>query len=464
MKETNEHSIHKQLLAWLLLPLCGLCLVTTTVAYFLAVGFANDWCDRELLNSADSVAARLKSDGKKILVDLPPAALAILRHTGRDKLYYQVIKTDGTRISGDAIFHGPFRHLDRRDPVFRDFKLDSRDVRVVRIPVEVANYPEKIVLVQVAETLETRHLIIGQILLSIIIPQVMLILLGIIAVSIGVSRGLAPLKVLQRALAQRAQSDLTPVPETNAPSEVLPLVEAINELLARVRMDIEFQQRFVANAAHQLRTPLAGLKTYIYAAKRLPSDRRMNAVLDKIESGTDRMSRLVNQLLSLAKAEPVNQSRKQDRIDLNLVVSEVTATLVGEAQAKGQDLTFEGTPAPAIVAGNAGNLTELATNLVENAILYTPEGGNIAVRIENGGNVVLSVHDNGPGIPSEEQERVFERFYRVLGTETQGSGLGLAIVKEIAIAHEAKLTLESATGKGTTVAVSFAKYSDEAES
>lgn len=455
MKKNNDFSIRHQLLAWLLLPLCALSIITTTVAYFLSVNFVNEWCDRELLNSADSVAARLRSDGKKILVDLPPAALAILRHTGRDKLYYQVIRTDGSRISGDAMFPGPYRQLDRRDPVFRYLKLHSRDVRVVRIPVEVANYPEKIVLVQVAETLENRQMITGQILLSVVVPQVMLILLGIIAVSTGVSRGLSPLMTLADALAQRTQYDLTHVSEKNAPKEVRPLVNAINHLLTRVRMDIEFQQRFVANAAHQLRTPLAGLKTYIYAAKRLPSDRRMNAVLDKIESGTDRMSRLVNQLLSLAKAEPANQTGRQDKIDLNLVVSEVTATLIGEAQAKGQDLTFEGTPAPALISGNPGNISELATNLVENAIIYSPEGGNISVRIERNGNVMLSVHDDGPGIPPEEQDRVFERFYRVLGTETQGSGLGLAIVKEIAVAHDAKLHLDSSTEKGTTIVVEF---------
>lgn len=463
MRKWNDNSIRLQLLYWLLLPLCFLCLITTTIAYFLAVSFANNAYDQALLNSADSVMARLRYDGNKVWVDLPPAAQEILRHHDRDKFYYQVITKDGKRISGDIVLHGPFPQLESQEPVFRYATVNSQNVRIARIRVDVPNYPDQTVLIQVAETLNSRHQLAGQILLSIVVPQIMLIILGSLTVSFGVGRGLAPLTILERALAKRSQSDLTPVAEHNTPIEVRPLVNAVNDLLNRLRMDIELQQRFVANAAHQLRTPLAGLKTYIYAAKRLPSDKRMSEVLEHIDAGTDRMSRLANQLLALAKAEPSNKIEQYSQLDLNFAVSQVTAEFAGKAVTKGIELTFEGSPAPAFINGNSTNLIELITNLIENSILYTQPGGNVAVRITNGSSVILTVQDTGPGIPQEEQELVFERFYRVLGTEVPGSGLGLSIVKEIALAHNAKISLASNNEIGTTMMIAFPSVNNNHE-
>lgn len=458
MRKSNE-SIRKHLLAYLLLPLCLLSVCTTSVAYFLASGFANAAYDRELLNSGDSVAARLRSDGNKVWLDLPPAAIAVLRHNGREKLYYQVIKTDGTRIAGDTILEGPFPQLNSDQPLFRNDMLNNKEVRIARLKVDVPTYGGGPVFVQVAETLEKRQLLTGQILLAIVIPQILLILFGSIAVSLGVSRGLKPLRILKEGLSVRSQFDLSALSEDNEPAELKPLVKAINDLLSRLRMDLEFQQRFVANAAHQFRTPLAGLKTYIYAAKRLPSNEKMNTLLDQIESGTDRMSRLSNQLLALAKADPANKIGQYESVDLNLIVAEVTAGFVERALDKEIEISFEGSDTPAIIRGNATNLTEMTTNLIENAILYTQVGGKIVVRLlyeNNAGHLALSVQDNGPGIPHAERERVFERFYRVLGTEAPGSGLGLAIVKEIASAHEAKVSIDTLEPEtGTTVKVLF---------
>ena len=455
MRSYTRYSIRSQLLCWLILPLGILSFATTAIAYYLAVGFANDAYDRELLNSADSVAARLRSNGKLVWADLPPAAQAVLRYKTKDKFYYQITQLDGRRISGDVLPE-PLHNLQSRKPFFRYFDVNSEKLRAVRIRVDVPNYDQKTVLVQAAQTLSSRHQLTTQILLSIVIPQVILILLSALAVWIGVARGLLPLKSLELALGTRSRVDLTPVNEIEAPHEVLPLLKAINDLLARLRQDIELQQRFVANAAHQLRTPLAGLKTYIYAAKRLPSDMRMNAVLDQIDAGTDRMTRLANQLLSLARAEPNNRTSRFERIDLNLLISPVTANFVSKALHKNIDLSFSGSEAPAFVNASPSDITELTTNLIENAILYSQEGGQIIVGIDNLDKVILSVKDDGPGIPSDEQEKVFERFYRILGSEAPGSGLGLAIVKEIAVAHNADIALSCGpSGNGTLVKVLF---------
>jgi two-component system, OmpR family, sensor histidine kinase TctE len=462
LKRQISNSIRLQLLCWLLLPLCTLWLITATIAYFFAVSFSNDAYDRELLNSADSVAARLRTNGTKIWVDLPPAAQAVLRYNNREKFYYQVSTKNGTRISGDAFLPRPRHQLESVEPIFRYAKLNSQDVRMARIRVDVPNYPDQTVLVQVAETLNNRTQLAGQILFSIVFPQIMLIIFGAMAVSYGISRGLLPLKKLELAIAARSPSDLAPVSEVEVPSEALSLVHAINDLLLHLRKDIESQQRFVANAAHQLRTPLAGLKTYIYAAKRLPSEERMQAVLDQIDAGTDRMSRLALQLLSLAKAGPSNNIGRHDRLDLNFIVGETTAEFAALAVTKNLDLIFNGTDEPAVIVGDSSHLAELTTNLVENAINYTPSGGSIVVSVKNGAQVTLSVQDNGPGIPDEEREHVFERFYRVLGTEEPGSGLGLSIVKEIAVAHKAEVFVSNGPGGvGTTVEVVFPPAKDK---
>lgn len=455
MKQPHETSLRYQLLCWLLLPLLAIWVCTVFGAYFLAEHFANKTFDRELLNSADSVIARLRSDPVKIWVDMPPAAQAILRHNYRDKIYYQVLKPDGTRISGDAVLPKPIRPFDSPTPSFRYAKLNGEDVRIVRVKANLSGHEDQVVLVQVAQTLNALHEMSQQIILSIIVPQIAMIFLGAISVSFGISRGLIPLSVIEKALSKRSQFDLTPLESNRTPAEIKPLVNAINTLLEQLRDDIAQQQRFVANAAHQFRTPLAGLKTYIYGAKRLPADPRMSEMLDKIESGVDRLTHLANKLLTLAKAEPQREDYQQI-VDLNFVASEMTADFVSEALPKGMDITFVSSDKPALVYGELQDLAELTSNLIENAVLYTQAGGNVTVRISNGDAVRLMVQDNGPGIPMHEKEKVFERFYRVLGSSSPGSGLGLPIVKEIASAHKATVEItDSFENKGTTVTVTF---------
>lgn len=439
----------------------------------MVANFVNDSSDHALVNSADSVIARLKYEDGQLLCDMPPAAQAILRHHDRDKFYYQVISKDGVRISGDAFLPGPYLNLTAKEPVFRNAMIKDEEVRVARVRAHVSGYPDELVLVQVAETLHSRQSLAYQILLSIIVPQLFLIFAGGYAVFHSIGRGLKPLVAIEQALEQRSQLDLAPLDDKDVPLEVRSLVRSINELLSRLRNDLESQNRFVANAAHQFRTPLAGLKTYIYYAKRLvmgedagsdPEMRKkqINTVLDQIDSGTDRMTHLANKLLTLAKADHATTNAKFETVDLNMIVSEITAELVVEAVKKNLELEFLCSEDPALVLGDPHNLTELAENLIENAVLYTEPGGHVLVTVVNSGHVLLAVQDTGPGIPTEERERVFERFYRALGTDVPGSGLGLPIVKEIALAHRAEVLITTGpSGIGTTVAVTFPAFSDQ---
>lgn len=452
-----ELSIRKQLLAWLLIPLCSLLVLGSLFAYGLAWTVANYTYDRALLNSVDSVAARLRWNGEKVSVDMPPAAQAILRYSDEDKVYYQVLRQDESRISGDAVIPGPVLRPYSNEPGFRDAKLNGVNIRIARLRVVSPNDPEEAVLVQVAETLTGRWNLTRVLFFSIVLPQVLLIVLGSLAVWFGIGRGLTPLSKIQQAVKQRNPQDLSPLVFATVPVEVKPLVESINELLERLRNEIEAQRRFVANAAHQLRTPLAGLRTYTGLTQRLSNEPQLRELIAQIDRGIDRMVHLVNRLLSLAKIEPSSEAMAVPaRLDFNFVASDAIADLVETALAKDVDLSFESAPYPALIMGDRAALRDLASNLIENAVLYTQPGGTVVVRVQNGANVTFSVEDNGPGIPVEERERVFERFYRILGTDVAGSGLGLSIVREIALAHKAQISLKCGTGgRGTMVSVTF---------
>jgi len=442
-------------LSWLLIPLCGLCLITSAMAYNMAAGFANDAYDGQLANTAAAVAARLRFDGVKVWLDLPPAAQAVLRHNTDDKLYYQVVSLDGTRIAGDAILPKPVRNLHSDTPVFKYAELDSKKIRIARIRVIPPYAYDRPVLVQVAETLNARSALTNRILSAIVIPQIALILLGAAAVSAGVSKGLTPLRRLERALSKRSKLDLKPVETSNVPEEVYPLVIAINDLLDRLKKDIESQERFVANAAHQFRTPIAGLKTYVGLAERIIKDEKVSPIMSQLNSGCDRLTNLVNKMLSLAKVEPNFVTTNKTLLDLNEIASRATSDLVAEALEKDIDLSFKNSSDQALINGNETGLMDMVVNLVENAVHYTQKGGKVSVSVTANEAVTLLVEDNGPGIPIEERERVFERFYRILGNEASGSGLGLSIVKEIALAHNATITLEEGSAGGTLVRVTF---------
>jgi two-component system sensor histidine kinase TctE len=459
LRKPSDISIRRQLLSWLLVPLGLLWVLSAAVTFVLAESYADEVYDDQLLNSADSVVGRLRNKSTGLDVDLPPTAIAMLRHNFKDKFYFQIISFDGKMIDGDAVLPIPASLTDRPLPAFGDGVVAGDRVRTLLLDAEVEETPSKHVFVQVAETLESRKMLARHVLTNTIMSQLVVIVLGAAAVWFGVTRGLSRLEVLRNDVSSRSQRDLSPIDESRAPLEVRPLVHAINDLLQLLREDLEAKQRFVANAAHQMRTPLAGLKTYIGLLKKMVSNENAVEVLNQLDAGADRTTHLVNRLLALAKAEPnaFNQAAFK-LVDLNEVVSETAASLVPEAVNKNIDLAFVASDEPAIIMADPANLHELVVNIIENAVRYTQEGGTVTVSILNGETVGLAVEDNGPGIPQEERERVFERFYRILGTGISGSGLGLSIVNEIARSHNARVILgPGAEGVGTRVQVEFIK-------
>lgn len=456
-------SIRRHLLSWLLLPIISLCFFGALFTYALALDFAKDAYDDALLDCAHSVANRLVYKSSVLTVDMPPAARAILKHGDKDNTYYQIIDETGKIISGDAYIPDFPEGIDlSSEPYFYDGSIQGLPVRCGAIEVPLPKN-KKPVVIRVAETTAGRNDLTQSIFLGVLIPQLLLIVLSALAVWLGVARGLAPLGRLREAVERRNPTDLRPLSEKNVPKEVKPLVLSINKLLERLREDREAQKRFLSNAAHQLRTPLAGLKTQSELALRQKDPEQLHEYLSHIRTSANRAGRLAQQLLTLSRMEPAvfNQIAREP-LDFTQLTREACSEMVSQAIAKGIDLGFESQGRTELVNGDRGSLYEMVINLVENAVFYTQAGGFVTVKVNsNEKGPCLMVEDNGPGIPEDQRELVFERFYRVLGNKETGSGLGLAIVREIAFAHEAQVELQAMPdGPGTLVTVQFKRLID----
>lgn len=467
------------------MPLLSLALLSTLASYFLGLALARSIYDKQLANSADSVIARIKTKGDKLTVDLPPAALAILKHNYQDDFYFQVISPDGTIISGDKLLPLPPTIAQNSseqsapvssptiidantpstltkveaEPSFRTIKFKGREIRVMTLTVPTPDSIFDHVVIQAAETRNTRKELASQISISIFLAQIAIIICGAGAIWLGVGRGLRPLANVEQAVQARAAGDLSPL-NVDEPVEIISLIKALNRLFKQLENDIELQKRFTSNAAHQLRTPLAVVTTYCDLVRKMVKDAEVQDVLADLEAAINRMSRMVNRLLVLARSEPgVNAVKPFTQIDLSTVASAVTAGHVPEAIRNKLEFEFLESSEPAIVYGDRNGLEELISNLVENSILYSEPGGKVVVKITvEADRTLLTIEDDGCGIPTNEREKVFERFYRGAATEKPGTGLGLAIVKEIATTHNATTTVASgADGKGTSITISFPK-------
>jgi len=459
---SGAKTLRRQLIAWLAGPLFILWSVSTLIDYDIAKRFVNLAYDRALLEAALDIGRQIRIINDRIYVDLPEVALQILQTRETGSLYYLVTGPTDEFISGEPDLPRPpdeatetatdrVRYYDEE---FRGFEIRAV---ALRAPVEPGT-GRGAVQIQVAERVTARDEFARQIILRMVLPQAILILLAGLAVWYGVGRGLAPLSTLRREIESRSHRDLSALSVEQAPQEVRPLINAMNGLLARLGTAISAQQRFIADAAHQLRTPIAGLKTQTELALRQSQLGQVDETLRQLRTAAEHSARLVNQLLSLARAEPgAKPGQAVERLDLARLARDATTEWVPRALARHIDLGYDGEEGAAWIGGDAFLVRDMLGNLLDNAIRYTQQGGQVTVRVTAGTNaVVLSVEDNGPGIPEQERERVFERFYRVLGTGTEGCGLGLSIVREIALSHRAEVTLAAgAGGRGTVARVAF---------
>ena len=333
---------------------------------------------------------------------------------------------------------------------FFDGVSDGQDIRIA------AHRTASGYVVQVGETLHKRNRLIGEILVAEFVPTLLVAIAATALAWLGVAHGLRPLEELRLELMRRAPRDLRPLSDAAAPVETAPVVEAFNSLLSQVRDASTMQQRFLANAAHQLRTPLAGLQMHLELLLRRELAPEVRAEVERMHGATVRASRLANQLLALARVESAPEhGREFERIDLLTIADAAAREWAPRAHAADIDLGFALESAE--LRGDPLLLPELVDNLLDNALRYTAPGGAVTVRTGcHDGSPFLCVEDTGPGIPESERGKVLERFYRVPGTPGEGSGLGLAIVQEVVARHRGVLDIDVPTGhSGTRFCVRF---------
>lgn len=461
----TERSLFGEILDWMLAPLLFVWPLSIAFTHYFANNVANFPYDQSLRELVATISRQVSFSEGRLNVALHPSTRAILRADELDSVYFHVIDESGRQLVGDPELPVPEEikrgNLIPGDVYYRDMEFNGQELRVAYSYLVDPQNPEgHWALVEVAETTEKRTQLANRIVASVILPQFIIIPLAVMLVWFGLSRGLRPLNRLRHTIERRDPADLSPIATRRVPEELEPLVEAFNEMLERMKRNVEAQQRFVADAAHQLRTPLTGLKTQAQFAVRETDPDALRHALRQIATGVDRAARLVNQLLTLARTEGSEPGQSaHEPTDLSQLLREVVEDWVGIALERNIDLGFE-SPGKAMITGHPFLLRELAKNLIDNAIRYTPSGGHVTCRtVVTEAIVVLEVEDDGIGISEEQAELVFERFYRVDDAGTEGSGLGLSIVQEIAAQHEATAALRpNPRGKGSVARVTFAAW------
>ncbi|TXL68478.1 sensor histidine kinase [Zeimonas arvi] len=473
-RSTEQRSLFGEILDWMFAPLLLLWPLSIAVTFLVARSLADAPFDRSLHDRAIVLAQQVRnapeSDPREAL---ERAARELFDREAEGQYYFQIVDERGTLLAGDRDFPRPrlYDFPDASRVKIRNLVIDGDEVRAAYtyIGVPRADDAEAQVLVQVAETLEQRGVLANEIIKGVILPQFLILPVALALVWFGLSRGLAPLKSLQERIRARRPDDLSPVDPLGAPEEIAPLVASFNDLLARQSQNLQAQRRFIADAAHQLKTPLAGLRSQAELAMREsdPSDLRRS--LAQLVRSAERSAHLVSQLLALARMENLGASTPLELLGLHPLVRTVAADWTAFAIRQRIDFGVENDDRPAPIAGHPILLRELINNLIDNALRYTPPGGIVTVRARSTPDtVVLEVEDDGPGIPASERELVFERFYRIADVQGEGSGLGLPIVREIAEHHRARVRIDDGlpwpakrgVGFGTRVSVMFPKQQD----
>ena len=456
---TKLRTLRSQLLLWLSAPLLALWVMSTMINHDVATGFVNLNYDRALLDTALDLGRNVREINNQLYLDLPQPVIEMLISGEQGRFYYRANGPVGEYITGDPDLPDPPAEAGEDRVTYYDAVYRNESIRAValRVPVRPGSGKGSI-SVQVAEKTSLRTNFARQLMLRMMVPQGILVILAALAVWLGVGLGLRALTSVRTEIENRSHVDLSPIRETNTPYEVRPLVRAMNDLLSRLSAALAAQQRFIADAAHQLRTPVAALKTQAELAVRQVRDGEAQATLQQLHTAADHAARLVNQLLTLARAEPgSHRSVMRERVNLAALARETTGEWVPRSLNRRIDLGFDDTSTDATISADPFLVRELLNNLIDNAINYTPAGGHITVRVTTDDDKLsLEVEDNGCGIHEDERERVFERFYRSAGGSPEGCGLGLAIVREIAQGHGTTATiLSGANHRGTRVVIEF---------
>jgi two-component system sensor histidine kinase TctE len=450
-EERIQRSLFGEILDWMMVPLLLLWPMSIGITYLVAKSIANQPFDRALEDHVTVLAQQVREQNGKVVLQLSNAARDILRADDVDNVYFQLTGALGEPIDGDRDI--PLPGEEEKPPIwtvqFRYDTIHNTEVRVASMYVDLHKPAEEhvtgLALVQVAETLDKRTQLANQIVKGVILPEFIILPVALALVWFALSRGLLPLAELQQRIRRRPPGDLSPIDSGQVPEEISPLVSSLNEMLERLSSNINMQKRFIADAAHQMKTPLAGMRMQSELALRQTSQEEIHRSLLQLAKSSESATRLVNQLLALARAE--NQTPDTNPLhplELAELAKDVVQAWVQTSFSNQIDLGFEQPEQPLMVHGNPTMLREMLNNLLDNALRYTPPRGSVTVRVhgdDEGRLAILEVEDTGPGIPAAERSHVFERFYRILGSNAEGSGLGLSIVREIVERHGAEIDI-----------------------
>jgi len=435
-------SIRKKLIFMMLSVLFGATVLMAIITYFIIREEMDEFYDENLKQVAYTI---LNTDPGGETERLAPIFGNKLR--GEEKYLTQVWKRGVLKYSSYPHVHLPLQEKDGKGRVlfnnsqWRYYKQSNGDISV-----------------QLAQDLKERHSIVIEIYGLLLIPIILQFPILAALIWCVVGYGLKPLRDISNLIKNRTPQFLDALPEDNIPAEISDLVSELNSLLKRLKDALESQRRFTADAAHELRTPLAAVRLQLDILKRADDEEETKDALLTLEKGVLRSTRLVHQLLELARQEPENMDTAFVKIDLAGVVEEVIEQIIPIAAAKNINLTVKTTDRPS-VAGNRSNLAVMISNLIGNAVTYTKNGGHVEIMLSADKNAaILSIADDGIGIKPQDRVRIFDRFYRVIGTGATGSGLGLSIVRSIADAHGAHIDISDGIGgEGTVFYVRFKK-------
>jgi two-component system sensor histidine kinase TctE len=457
-------SLRRTLLVMLLPALLALGSVELWFTYRSTVDAANAAYDRSLLGAIKAMDANISTESGGVAVELPYRMLEFFELTASGDVYFRVATEDGLAEVGNADLPRPAIVLSARVPHFYDAVYFGEKLRIgaymreLERPLARSDDPRQRIIIQVAESLISRNAFTRKLLLQAIARDALLLLVAITALVAALNLALRPLNRLRDEVRSRSPLDLTPVDATSVPSDVRPLVEGINQHMLRNRQITEARRQFIDDASHQLRTPLATLRTQLDYARREPDAANVQSALDALSLQLGDAIRATNQMLALARADAAELSMQP--VDLRVLVDQVARELVVPAREKEIDFGVEvannedaaGQGMPLVIMGRTELLREALNNLVHNAIRFAPERGSITLFLRRSAEeAVLSVVDNGPGVPPDQLPRLGERFFRARNAGIGGSGLGLAIASSVAERHGGRLGVRNAEQGGCIV-------------
>mgnify|MGYP003605872563 CR=1 FL=1 len=449
LKAAAQKSLFGQIMLWMFIPLMILWPMSLLISYPIGRSIADSPFDQSLKLSVTNLAQQMHSSFTERA--LSTWGLSVPTSDIQDQVFYQIMTAGGEVIAGNVNMPQPpsIDGVVVNQPQIYNGTMYHESVRIAYMWVDLGSQAvlnsrfqqNSVVLVQVAETLNKREALAREILQGVTLPQLIFLPIAVLLIWFGLTRGIMPLNRLQDSILQRDTHDLSDVPSADAPEELQPLVRSFNGVLHRLRRHIDLQKRFLTDTAHQIKTPLAGLKTQAELALRTNNPEEQRSSLEHIAAASERTARLVNQLIALSRTEHLAEERLElVEVDMVAIARDQTIFAADRALQNGLHIELDVPDIKIMVSAHAVMLGELMKNLIDNAIFYT--GTSVTVRVTADADYAhFYVLDDGPGIEPDEREQVFEPFYSVLGEQGNGSGLGLAIVRQIAVMHGAQIEI-----------------------